>query len=161
MTVYSYIRILVADDNMEFRRYMKQKLVDIGFCSIDLAATAEEAETRLKQKEYDIVFLDWMMPGKSGFVLLKQLREDLHYEDTAFVIVSAESRERYVIEAMKAGATCYLIKPISFASFNDKVSKVVEWVKKKRAIRHTLLKSEVVALPLSCQLGSNQTVIDS
>lgn len=161
MSVYSYMRILVADDDMAFRNHLHKNLIEMGFCSIDLVATAEEAEIRLKQKEYDIVFLDWMMPGKSGFGLLKQLREDLHYEDTAFVIVSSESRERYVIEAMKAGAICYLIKPISFVSFNDKVSKVVEWVKKKRAKRHSLLKTEVVVLPLSCQLGSNETMIDS
>ena len=44
------------------------------------------------------------MPGKSGYHLMQQCRQDNTYDGTAFVIVSAESEERYIIEALKAGA---------------------------------------------------------
>ncbi|MBI1216373.1 MAG: response regulator [Alphaproteobacteria bacterium] len=122
------MRVLVVDDNLVVRKLIEVNLTNMGFKTIDVAANSQEAQDKIEAAPYNIVFLDWNMPGKSGYALMQEYREDRKYDTVAFVMVTAESQERYVREAVKAGATSYITKPISPAIFQDKVERVLEWI---------------------------------
>lgn len=125
------LRVLVVDDNVVVRKLIELSLANLGFKQIEVASSSNEAQEKINAAAYDIVFLDWNMPGKSGYGLMQEYREDRKYDGIAFVMVTAESQERYVREAVKAGATSYITKPITPATFAEKVGKVVEWLSKR------------------------------
>jgi CheY-like chemotaxis protein len=127
------LRVLVVDDNVVVRKLIEAQLGTLGFTQIDSAGNSQEAQDKIAAAPYDIVFLDWNMPGKSGYALMQEYREDRAHDHIAFVMVTAESQERYAREATKAGATLYITKPILPATFKDKVDKVVQWLTNTRA----------------------------
>ena len=129
------LRVLVVDDNLVVRKLIEVQLTNLGFTGIEVASNSQEAQDKIASTNYDIVFLDWNMPGKSGYALMQEYREDRKYDHIAFVMVTAESQERYVREAVKAGATLYITKPISPVTFKEKVEKVVAWINTNRATK--------------------------
>lgn len=129
----SDLKVLVVDDHMIIRQVVEQNLRAMGFSHIDTAPDCGEAEDKFAATDYNIVFVDWILPGKSGFSMMQDYREDRKYDDVAFVMVTSESDERHMIEALKAGATSYIIKPVTPQLFQDKVGKVLEWLGKRQS----------------------------
>lgn len=127
----SELAVLVIDDHMIIRQVVEQNLRNMGFTDIETAASASEASERMAARNYDIIFIDWIMPGKSGYSLMQECREDRKFDDVAFVMVTSESDERHMIEALKAGATSYIIKPVLSNVFAEKVKKVLDWSAKR------------------------------
>ncbi len=127
------LRVLVVDDNVVVRKLIEMQLSNLGFKNIEVAGNSQEAQDKIAAAPFDIVFLDWNMPGKSGYALMQEYREERANDHIAFVMVTAESQERYAREAQKAGATLYITKPISPATFKDKIDKVVAWIASNRA----------------------------
>ena len=131
------LKVLVVDDNVVVRKLIELNLGTMGFKNIDVADNSSQAQEKISEKPYDIVFLDWNMPGKSGYQLMQEYREDRVNDGIAFVMVTAESQERYVREAVKAGATGYITKPITPATFAEKVQKVITWLENRAASTKT------------------------
>lgn len=129
----SNIKALVVDDHLIIRRQMDRLLKDLALEHVDHASNASEAAEKMAAGHYDLIFIDWHMPGKSGYSLLQQFREDRNYDRVAFVIVSAESEERIISEALKAGATDYIVKPVTEAALHSTVNKVLGWLEQRRA----------------------------
>ncbi len=127
------LRVLLVDDNVVVRKLIEMQLTNMGFANIDSASNSNEAQEKISVAAYDIVFLDWNMPGKSGYTLMQEYREDRQYDHIAFVMVTAESQERYTREALKAGATMYITKPIAPATFKEKIERVLAWIESNRA----------------------------
>ncbi len=125
------LKFLVADDHVVIRQIVEQHLRGMGYQNIDSVATSEEVDAKMKANKYDVVLLDWYMPGKGGFALMKEYREDRAFDNVAFVMITAESHEKSVIEALKAGATAYIIKPITKAGFEEKIGKAVRWLESR------------------------------
>jgi two-component system chemotaxis response regulator CheY len=96
--------------------------------AIDLIQKAREV-----RQPYDVVFLDWNMPTISGLEVLSYFRAKQEYGDTAFVMLTAESEQQNIMKAIKAGATSYIIKPVSPADLSKKLFEINEWIKRKRA----------------------------
>jgi two-component system, chemotaxis family, chemotaxis protein CheY len=126
------MRALVVDDLPYNRSNLERNLKNMGFTHVDQAANVDEAMAKMEQTAYDIVFLDWNMPGRSGFHLLKSCREERSYDHVAFVMVSSESENRTIIEALKAGATAYIVKPVQDSALLDQMNKVLEWIERRR-----------------------------
>ena len=127
------LRVLLVDDNVVVRKLIEMQLTNMGFANIDSASNSNEAQEKISVAAYDIVFLDWNMPGKSSYTLMQEYREDRQYDHIAFVMVTAESQERYTREALKAGATMYITKPIAPATFKEKIERVLAWIESNRA----------------------------
>jgi DNA-binding response OmpR family regulator len=123
---------LVIDDHLIIRQVLEQNLRGMGFTNIDTVVDYQSAQEKMKQRRYDIVFVDWILPGKSGYSLMQEYRQERDYDDIAFVMVTTETDERHMIEALKAGATSYIMKPVTPNAFQDKVLKVIDWIAKKR-----------------------------
>lgn len=131
------LNVLVVDDNVVVRKLIELNLATMGFKNIEVADNSSQAQAKIAEKPFDIVFLDWNMPGKSGYALMQEYREDRVNDGIAFVMVTAESQERYVREAVKAGATSYITKPITPATFAEKVQKVIAWLESRAASTKT------------------------
>jgi two-component system chemotaxis response regulator CheY len=128
----SQLQVLVLDDHLIIRQAIEKNLRNLGFTSIDTAADTSEAQAKLAAKRYDLCFFDWLLPGKSGFALMQECRQDRAFDDVGFVMVTSENDKHHMIEAIKAGATAYIIKPVTPATFDEKMVKVLEWIEKRR-----------------------------
>jgi DNA-binding response OmpR family regulator len=81
-----------------------------------------EAIDIAKSVEPDLITLDLMMPGLSGFELCKLLREDPRFNNTPIVIVSAKDDPESKEKALKAGAKDYITKPFKVDDFINKIN---------------------------------------
>lgn len=128
------VRALVVDDHMTTRTEIEKVLRGMGCKKVDHAASTEEALDKLENgNRYDVIFADLKMPGKSGYDLMIKCRKDRACDHTAIIAVSAESEERYIIDALHAGATSYIVKPPEAAKIQEHVNKALEWIEKRRA----------------------------
>ncbi len=121
------MRALVADDDDLMRTFVVLNMAAVGITEVVEASNGIQAWTLLKQQEFDLVVVDWYMPGKSGLEILRQLRSQ--GSEVPVIMVTAEAMRDQVLQAIQAGATEYLIKPFEAATLRAKVAKVVEdWV---------------------------------
>src|SRR3989339_1197735 len=102
---------LIVDDQSSTRHVIKRALQAAGYSVFAEASTGMEALNKLRESDYDLVILDWSMPGMSGIEVLKEIRRNPDWKDLKVVMVTAEGFKDNVIEAVKAGANNYVVKP--------------------------------------------------
>jgi len=105
--------ILVVDDEPEVVQFLTKRLADAGFETF-AAFSGDECLEQLKIHGPDLVLLDIMMPGKDGFAVLKEIRQDPQISETTVIMVTAKSESGSLFKGQELGATDYLIKPIDF-----------------------------------------------
>jgi len=111
-------KTLIVDDNRTIRRIIRRVLDRSVFrLVIEEAASGERALKNFAETNYDLVFLDYYMPGLNGQETLEQLR--VRSTDAKVIMISAERDEDHVREAMEKGASDFLHKPF-FASDIDR-----------------------------------------
>jgi two-component system chemotaxis response regulator CheY len=117
--------VLVVDDSRIMRNIVKNtfSLMKIP-CQFIEASNGKEALQNLQNQKVDLVLLDWNMPELSGIDFLKQVRSQPEYTQMPIIMVTSEAAKYNVIEALKAGATDYIIKPVNEKNFRDKMSKI-------------------------------------
>ncbi|MDR0656305.1 MAG: response regulator [Treponema sp.] len=117
--------VLVVDDSRIMRNIVKNTFMELKIpCQFLEAANGVEALQQLQLNSIDLILLDWNMPELSGIDFLKQVRAIAQYKDLPIIMVTSESAKYNVIEALKNGATDYIIKPINEKSFREKLSKI-------------------------------------
>lgn len=102
-------KALIVDDSMVMRMMLKRILDKNGFTVVGEAENGKKAVERYQELNPDVVTLDITMPEMDG---LSALKEIIKINPKAnVVIVSAIGQQRFVVEALNAGARGYLIKP--------------------------------------------------
>jgi CheY-like chemotaxis protein/glycine cleavage system H lipoate-binding protein len=119
-------KILIVDDEQPVCTSIAEALGD-GNYLIDTALSGEEALTKGKTVQYDVVVTDLMMPGISGMELLRSLKQQ--YPRIMFIMVTGYPSVKSAVQAMKLGAFDYMPKPFTP---NDIRSLVVRALAKKR-----------------------------
>ena len=102
--------ILVVEDESEIRELIVLHLKRDGH-EVDAVASAEEAEQQMAKNHYDLVVLDWMLPGASGIDISKKIRAKSDRDDLAILMVTARAEATDIVEGLEAGADDYLSKP--------------------------------------------------
>lgn len=130
------LKVLLVDDNLMSKTLTMSIMENFGFKDMDYSINGLEAWERMSAlKEaggmYDIVLLDWNMPVMSGYDLLRRCREDASLNNMAIIMVTAENQKRNVLEAVKAGATSYITKPVIAEDLFFKLSQVMDWKNNK------------------------------
>ncbi|MFP4416967.1 MAG: response regulator [Fibrobacterota bacterium] len=116
------MKILLVDDSATMRRIQKTQLGNLGISDI---VEAGDGEQGLKQLEdsmpVDVVFLDWNMPVMDGITMLKKVRANQAFKDVKVIMCTSESEKSKVVEALKAGANNYIVKPFTPESLKEKL----------------------------------------
>jgi two-component system chemotaxis response regulator CheY len=117
--------VLVVDDSRIMRNIVKNTFMELKIpCQFLEAGNGREALQMLEIQPVHLVLLDWNMPELLGIDFLKQVRAMDRYKDLPIIMVTSESAKYNVIEALKSGATDYIIKPINEKIFTEKLSKI-------------------------------------
>ncbi|MDR2758623.1 MAG: response regulator [Spirochaetaceae bacterium] len=118
--------ILVVDDSRIMRNIVKNTFSIMKIpCQYVEASNGREALQLMRDQKIDLVLLDWNMPQLSGIEFLKTIRAKEEYKNLPVIMVTSEAARYNVIEALKSGATDYIIKPVSEKNFKEKLSKII------------------------------------
>ncbi len=121
-------QVLVVDDEANIRELCRLYLEQDGFAVLE-AADGEEAIKTAAQKRPDLVVLDLMLPGKSGFDVCRELRE----MDIPVIMLTARGDEVDKILGLELGADDYLTKPFSPRELVTRVKVVLRRVERGTA----------------------------
>jgi adenylate cyclase len=105
--------LLVVDDNEVNRDAFSRRLVQRGY-RVAVAADGRQALQMLMSQPFDLVLLDIMMPGMSGFEVLTILRERHSTAELPVIMATARDQSRDIVEALTLGANDYVTKPLDF-----------------------------------------------
>ena len=123
--------VLVVDDDQDMRALLRDVLEEHGY-KVTLAQNGQEALKSLREGEYPVVLTDLRMKGIQGIELLAEIKRS--FPDTNVILMTAFGSVETALEAMKQGASDYLMKPVK----NDDLLRVTE-----RSFREALLRSEI------------------
>jgi DNA-binding NtrC family response regulator len=115
------LEVLVVDDEPALREVLSQRLTDWG-CHVSTAGDVAEAEAVLSRTHPDLVLSDVVLPGLSGLDLLRRFKR--HDADLPVILITAHANVDAAVEAMKAGATDFLIKPIDSVALRAQIDAV-------------------------------------
>ena len=115
--------ILVVDDEEPVARLLQQWLADEGY-DVRYALGFPQARALLESEPFDLVTLDIMMPEINGLEGLQWMAA--HHPDTAAVMLTAIDTVSIVVEAMRAGAVGYLIKPLNLELISQDIARVMD-----------------------------------
>lgn len=116
------MRALVVDDSRAMRTAMRRLLEDLGFDVLQ-AGDGQQALEVLEEtaSTVDIALIDWHMPVMDGLDLVRNMQDDADLFRIRKMMVTAETDMRRVMEALRAGADEYLMKPVTRDALIDKL----------------------------------------
>ncbi|PPD12953.1 sigma-54 dependent transcriptional regulator [Methylophilus sp.] len=116
------ITILAVDDEPNMRRLLEISLRQAGYRALS-ASHGREALEMIQQQQIDLVVSDLHMPGMNGLQLLETLRKE--YEHLPFIMVTAQGEIKTAVEAMKLGASDYILRPFELETLEVAIDKAL------------------------------------
>ncbi len=131
------IKVLLVDDEKAFIQTLAERL-ELRDFSVQTAFDGEEALSKIKEEDFDVVVLDVIMPGKNGIETLKEIKSLKPLINV--IMLTGHATVETAIDGMKTGAFDYLMKP---TDTSDLVGKIKKAYKIKAAHDDRIRKAEI------------------
>src|SRR2546423_341675 len=115
------MKILLVEDHPGSRRNLQRLIARRGH-EVVAVGSAEEAERAVVKETFPFLILDWMLPGKSGVELCRELRARPAGDDMFILLVTAKADTEDLEQALEAGANDYLTKPLDLGLLSVRIS---------------------------------------
>ena len=132
-------RILAVDDMPTNLEILRVRLEAQGY-EVITAEDGEQALTKARELEPDLVLLDIMMPKLDGIAVLKQLKQDAMLRFVPVILVTAKSDIRDVVSGLDAGGDEYLTKPFEHAALTARVRSLLRVKELHDTVQHQATK---------------------
>src|SRR5437762_11670888 len=129
------VRALLIEDDTKTARALASGLRGEGF-EPTMAKTGEEGFFLLSRESFDVVILDWMLPGRDGIEVLKTLRAG--GSNTPVLLLTARDAVDDRVLGLNAGADDYLVKPFAFAELLARIRSLLRRVESGNALRQQI-----------------------
>jgi DNA-binding response OmpR family regulator len=128
------MRVLLIEDDRKAAKLLAKGLHEEGFV-VDVAPTGETGEEQAFVNEYDVIVLDWLLPGKDGLAVCQALRA----RDLTTPILMLTARHSLVdrVNGLSTGADDYLTKPFAFAEL---LARIRALLRRARVARPPILR---------------------
>lgn len=132
------VKILVVDDN-EINRDILSDILGLEYIVLT-AGSGEEALSILEEysDEIMLVLQDIVLPGMSGFEVIREMKRRKHMDDIPVILISSEQDERFIEEAFQLGAADYIKRPYGMAFLRMKISNCLSLYSQHRIQIHKL-----------------------
>ncbi|MCD8501643.1 MAG: response regulator [Bacillaceae bacterium] len=117
-------KILLAEDEEVLRMLIFDTLEDEGY-DIDEASDGREALDLIKDNDYDLIIVDYMMPGLTGIEVIESVRATSSKSEMKIMMLTAKSQQKDEERARFAGADYFLAKPFSPLKLAELVEEIV------------------------------------
>lgn len=128
-------RALVVDDSPTVRIKIEQELRPAGVVT-DCVESGEQALMMLQKQEYDLVFLDIVLPGADGYEICRQIKHNRDTKRLPVIMLTSKSSPFDRIRGSLAGCSTYLTKPVDHATFHATVEKYLAAAKTQHSAAH-------------------------
>lgn len=118
-------RILAVDDEPDVLLIVRTALQSEGF-EVSTASNGPDALESARENPPDLVILDVMMPGMSGFEVLAELKSDEGTAEIPVIMLTGLSDRTKIQEAITGGVTYYVVKPFEFEDLIAKVNEALD-----------------------------------
>lgn len=122
------IRILVVEDEPDVMMILKARLEYNKFEVIE-AITGEEALSKAKSENPDLIVLDVNIPPPNGFNVCRTLKDDPDYKSIPIILLTARTTESDEFWGIEAGADSYMTKPYNANELIEKIKELLEMIK--------------------------------
>ncbi len=122
ITHHRKYRALVVDDSLMVRKQIAMALEKVRI-DANFAESGEQALAALEKSEYDIVFMDVMMPGIDGFDACKQIKRDPDTQHIPVVLLTGKTSALDRVKGKMSGCDTYLAKPVDKDTFYQTLRK--------------------------------------
>jgi two-component system, chemotaxis family, chemotaxis protein CheY len=122
------MNILIVDDSGVMRRIHKGILMEHGIAESDIIE-AEDGKVALDHaaaRHIDLFLVDWNMPKLNGLEFVRAIRAMEAYSTTPIIMITSEAARYNVVEAIQAGVTNYVVKPIKGNALFEKIGKFLQ-----------------------------------
>jgi len=103
-------RVLLVDDDGDIRDVVGAMLEAVGL-TVEPVTNAEEALERVQEKHFDLLVLDWSLPGMNGLDLCRKIRSEPSLSSIPVLFLTAHSSSKDIVDAFASGADDYVSKP--------------------------------------------------
>jgi two-component system, chemotaxis family, chemotaxis protein CheY len=122
-------KFMVVDDFATMRKIIKKVLTELGYTNISEADDGKTALPALQKavadgQPFQFIISDWNMPGMAGIDLLKACKADPALKIVPFMLVTAESEQKNIVEAAKSGVSDYVVKPFNATTLKEKLERI-------------------------------------
>jgi DNA-binding response OmpR family regulator len=128
------MRLLLVEDDAKTARLLARGLREEGFV-VDVAPTGEAGEEHAAVNEYDAIVLDWLLPGKDGVMVCRELRA--RGVSTPILMLTARDSLADRVTGLGTGADDYLTKPFAFAEL---LARIRALLRRSRLAQPTVLR---------------------
>lgn len=119
-------KILIADENLEQRNFLKENLYRAGYRNVDIATNGEDAILKINRTHPDIAIVDIWLTKLDGIGVLRNARSIDFGKDTptSFIVVSMVANQNLFVEATTLGAELCLLKPYNYTSMIEHIDTI-------------------------------------
>jgi two-component system chemotaxis response regulator CheY len=115
------MRFLIVDDSSTMRRIIINTLNKLGHKECHEAANGREGVERLAAAQFDMVITDWNMPEMNGVDFVRAVRANEATRELPVLMVTTNAGEDDIVEALRAGANNYVVKPFTPDTIREKI----------------------------------------
>ena len=133
---------LIIDDSVSIRKHLELELRDAGI-SADFAESGEQALEKIKERSFDLIFLDIMMPGIDGYETCKRIRANPAFKKTPIIMLSGKTSPLDEVQGIIAGASTYLTKPVKSDKLQGVLGRVTNWISDFNSTQEVRSKEEL------------------
>jgi CheY-like chemotaxis protein/AraC-like DNA-binding protein len=123
-------KVLLVEDNKEFRTFLKEQLED--FYQIVEAADGEEGERCAIDENPDLIISDIMMPKVDGIELCRRIKTNMQTSHIPVILLTARTADDIKINSYEVGADSYMSKPFNFDMLMVRIEKLIEQQEKRK-----------------------------
>lgn len=139
------MRILIVEDEPGISNFIKQGLEEESY-AVDVAENGTAGLSLALSGEYDLLLLDWMLPGISGIEICRQFRNE--FKETPIIFLTAKDTVQETVFGLQTGANDYIKKPFHFEELLERI---------KVQLRGNTLETELLELgPIKIDTVSHQ-----
>lgn len=162
--------LLVVDDNAPSRNALGRELQRQGYRVVH-AGSGPAAMERVREEAFDLILLDTVMPGVSGYEMLQWLKADARLRDTPVIMISAMNETESVVRCLVIGADDFIAKPFDPVLLNVRIGAALErarWRQREKVYQKQLgeeklvserLLQSIVPKPIADRLREGEDVI--
>ena len=146
-------RILAVDDQPGLLRYLQRHLEQAGF-EVEVTTEARKLLGQMQRRDPDLILLDLVLPGVSGFTLLDQIRQS---SCAPVIVLTASQSQEDAVKALKMGADDYVTKPFAPAELCARIDAVL---RRRAAADPSKVKAPVVVNGLTVNFAERRVTRD-
>ena len=146
--------ILVVEDEQDIRNLLVFNLEKNDF-NVQAADNGEKALSLIRSNNFDLILLDLMIPGISGFDLTRILKNDDETSEVPIIMLTAKGEEHDIVNGLEIGAEDYFTKPFSLKVLMARINKVIQ--NKNKSLKR---KGIIEFSDLSINIKSREVIVE-